>query len=123
MPVNRVSRLGKFISLGLNRNRRVWDTMGMGATMTNLTIALPDDLASRLQGVAELRRTSVQQLVVEGLKSFLESGQGVRRPGSPAALLQAVSGVPHVAAEDVADLEAAIAAARIESRPHDLFPD
>jgi len=75
--------------------------------MTKLTIQIPDDLASGLQGIASAQRTSVEQLVLEYLRSLFD------RAGSPEAVLRAVRKLSHPSSAAVDDFDAAIAAARM----------
>jgi hypothetical protein len=90
--------------------------------VTNLIVEMPDDLARSLEGIAASQQRTVQEIAIERLRSLVESDRGLR-PGSPAALLQAMMGPPHPSAADVEDLDAAIAAARIVSPARDLFAD
>jgi hypothetical protein len=46
-----------------------------------------------------------------------------QRPVSPAAVLQAMEEPPHLSTANVHDLDAAIAAGRLATRPRDLFSD
>ena len=83
------------------------ERMELGNPMTKLTIQIPDDLASGLEGIASAQRTSVEQLAVEHLRSLLD------RASSPEAVLRAVRRLPHPSSSAVDDLDAAIAAARL----------
>jgi len=80
-----------------------------------VTIQIPDDLAHCLVEVAAAQRKSVEQVAVEGLRSFLN------RTGSPEVLLRAFRELKHPSAAAVDDLEAAIAAGRLPVREEGVF--
>ena len=80
-----------------------------------MTIQIPDDLAHCLVEVAAAQRKSVEQVAVEGLRSFLN------RRGSPEVLLRAFRELKHPSAAAVDDLEAAIAAGRLPVREEGVF--
>ncbi len=80
--------------------------------MANVTIEMPDDLVRRLEGIAARERTTVQQLALDQLRSFVET-RPEPRPGSPAAVLRAAQAPPHLSAADLDELAAAIASARL----------
>ena len=86
------------------------ERMESRSPMVNLTIQIPDDLASCLVGIAAAQRKSVEQVAVERLHSLLDSASS---PSSPEAVLRAVRRLPHPSSSAVDDLEAAIAAARM----------
>lgn len=93
---------------------------GTRMSMTNLTIALPDELARSLEGIAAAQQKSVQQLAVDQLSSLVRSGDEPI-PGSAAAILRAIQEPPHLTTEDVDELDAAIASGRLEIRNRDPF--
>jgi hypothetical protein len=72
---------------------------------TNLTIRIPDDLASNLEDVAGAQRKSAEQLAIESLRNLFDATD------SPQALLRRIRALPHPKPEAVDDMEAAIAAA------------
>ncbi|MCP5114466.1 MAG: hypothetical protein GY953_26860 [bacterium] len=80
--------------------------------MTQLTIDIPDDLASRLKRMAAAQNKSLDQVAVERLRSL------VRMAGSPEAVLQTMTRPPHVSAAAVDDIEAAVAADCLPVRVH-----
>jgi hypothetical protein len=90
--------------------------------MANLIIEVPDDLARRLEGIASTEHKNVQQLALEQLGLLVE-GSPERRPGSSLAVLRAMHEPPHPSAEDVDDLDAAIASGRLPILARDLFSD
>ena len=90
--------------------------------MANLSIEMPDDLASSLEGMAAAQHKSVQEIAIEGLRSLIKL-DGQAPAGSPAALLKATSAAPHLSASDVEELEGAILAGRILAPPPDPFSD
>jgi predicted transcriptional regulator len=69
-----------------------------------MTIQIPDDLARRLEGIAASQKKSVEQLVLERLRSLFDDAS------SPGAVLRAVRALSHPSASAVDDLDAAIAA-------------
>jgi hypothetical protein len=79
--------------------------------MANLIIEMPDDLARNLEGIAAARHKSIQQLVIERLRSLIEVGPE-HLLGTAAAVLRAVQEPPHLSASDVDELDLAIAAGR-----------
>ena len=90
--------------------------------MANLSIEVPDDVVRGLEGIAAAQHKSVEQVALERLRTLVPAG--AEYPiGSPAAVLQAMRAAPHLTAEDVDELEAAIAAGRLASREGDLFSD
>ena len=91
--------------------------------MANLNIEMPDELARTLEGIAEARHKSVQQLALEQLSSLVEAISPDPRAGSPTAVLRAMREPPHPSAEDVDELDAAIAAGRLPIRSRDLFSE
>jgi hypothetical protein len=90
--------------------------------LTTLTIKIPDELARSLEEVALAKKTTVSQLAIDRLRSAVEPAAGPRF-GTVAALLSVMDGPPHVTADDVAELGAAIASGRMPVRGHDLFPE
>jgi hypothetical protein len=72
-------------------------------------------LARGLEGIATAQNKSVEQLVVERLRSFLE------RPTSPRSLLQTIQALSHPSPAAVDDLDGAIAAWRLPVRRYDEF--
>jgi hypothetical protein len=90
--------------------------------LANVTITMPDDLVRSLEDIAVAQHKTVQQLAVEQLQSFVETA-GDPLAGSPAAVLKALQKPPHPTAEDVAELEAAIASGRIPIRTPDVFTE
>ena len=88
--------------------------------MANVTIEMPDDLVRRLEGIAARERTTVQQLALDQLRSFAETGPEPR-PGSAAAVLRAAQEPPHLSPADLDELDAAIASARLPVRARDPF--
>lgn len=74
-----------------------------------MTIQIPDDLARGLAEIAVAQQRSVEQVVVEKLRSLFD------RASSPEVVLRAVREVPHPSAAAVDDL-AAIASARLWTR-------
>jgi hypothetical protein len=107
------SRLPFFLGVRHNKER--------GRTqMANLVIEMPDDLARSLEGIAAVRRKSVQQLALEQLSSLVAAIPNPR-VGSPLTILQAMQAPPHLSSIDVDDLDAAIAAGRLPVRIRDLF--
>jgi len=85
-------------------------------------IEVPDDLVRSLEGIATAQHMSIEQLLVERLHSLVQD-RPEPRPGSPAAILQAMRELPHPSAEAVDELDAAIAAGRLPVRTPDLFSD
>lgn len=90
--------------------------------MANLTINMPDHLARSLEGIAAAQQKTVEQLAVEQLSSLVRT-EGEPPAGSAAGLLRAMQQPPHPSGADVAELESAIAAARIPMHKRDLFND
>ena len=88
--------------------------------MANLTIEMPDDLVRRLEGMAAVRRMSLQQLALNQLQSLVEGGPEYRA-GTPAAVLHALREEPHPSSADVDDLDSAIASARLPVQLSDPF--
>jgi predicted transcriptional regulator len=88
--------------------------------MTNLIIDLPDELARGLERLAAVQSKSVHQLAVEQLSSLVQD-QAAPPKGSPAAVLRAIAGSPHLTAADVDELDAAIAAGRLHVQTRDPF--
>jgi hypothetical protein len=80
-----------------------------------MTIQIPDDLARGLEGIAATQKKSVEQVVLENLRSLSE------RAGSPEAVLRAVRELPHPSAAAVDDLDAAIVAARLPVQDQGAF--
>jgi predicted transcriptional regulator len=72
-----------------------------------MTIHIPDDLASALEGVAVAQRKSAEQVALDSLRSLFD------RASSPEIVLQTVRALPHPSAAAVDDLEAAIASGRL----------
>ena len=87
----------------------------------NLTIEVPDDVVRSLEVIAAAQGKSLQQLAAERLNSLVNVSPALQ--GSPAALLRAMTEPPHPSAEDVDDLQAAIASGRLPVRNRDLFSD
>lgn len=85
--------------------------------MTSLTIEMPDELARDLEGIAAAQRKSVAQLALERLRSFISE----LHAGSPESVLRAMHEPPHLSAEDVAELDAAISGGRLAVQAGDLF--
>jgi hypothetical protein len=75
--------------------------------MTQLTIEIPDDLARRLEGIANAQRKSVEEIALQGLRSLIGN------TGSAEAVLRAMREPPHLSSSCVDDLEAAIAGGRL----------
>ena len=90
--------------------------------MANLLIEMPDDLARSLDEIAAAQHKTVQELAVEGLRSFVEVSPEYRR-GSAAVVLRAMLDTPHPSLSDVDELEAAIAAARLPVQTREFFSD
>ncbi len=82
--------------------------------MTQLTIEIPDDLVSRLKGLAAEQNKSVEQVAAERLRSLVGTA-------SPKAILRAIARPPHVSSAAVDDLEAAIAGGRLPVREQGAF--
>jgi len=80
-----------------------------------MTIQIPDDLARGLEGIAAAQHRSVEQVALEGLRSFFEGA------ASPEAVLRAVRGLCHPSAAAVDDLDAAIKSARLTVSDGDTF--
>jgi hypothetical protein len=83
--------------------------------MVWMTFQIPDDLARRLEGIAEAEKKSVEQVALERLHSLFDSAM------SPQAILRALRELPHPSPSAVDDLDAAIAAARLPVRDRDAF--
>jgi hypothetical protein len=79
------------------KGRRSLETIGA------MIIQIPDNLARGLEGIAAVRKISVEQLAVERLRSLVD------RPTSPEAVLAAIHALPHPSPSAVDDLEDAIA--------------
>jgi hypothetical protein len=79
-------------------------------------------LARSLEELATSQKTTVSQLGIYTLRSAVEppAGPGF---GTVAAVLGVMDRPPHVTADEVAELEAAIASGRMPVRGHDLFPE
>ncbi len=92
------------------------------AALANLIITMPDHLVRSLEGIAAAQRKTVEQLAIEQLRSLVKVA-GEAPVGSANAVLRVMQQPPHPSALDVAELEAAIAEARIPIHRHDLFPD
>ena len=75
-----------------------------------MTIQIPDDLARGLEGIAAAQKKSVEELAVERLRSLLD------QTTSPKAVLETIRALPHPSPSAVDDLDAAIAAARLQVR-------
>jgi hypothetical protein len=99
-----------------------WGKMERGALLANLIITMPDHLVRSLEGIAAAQHKTVEQLAIEQLRSLVRVADEAQL-GSAAALLGAMQNPPHPSALDVAELEAAIAAARIPMQKRDLFSD
>jgi len=80
-----------------------------------VTIQVPDDLARGLEGIAAAQQKSVQQLVIERLRSLLD------RPTSPQSLLRVVKALPHPSHAALDDLDASMADARLPVRDNGAF--
>jgi hypothetical protein len=85
--------------------------------MTNLTLQIPDDLASGLEKIASAQKKSVEQVAVERLRSLLD------RPDSPKAVLRAIRELAHPNPAAVDHLEAAIAGARLPVSEQGVFDE
>lgn len=83
--------------------------------MVAMTIEIPDELARDLAGVAAAQQKSLEQLVVERLRSLPD------RTDSPRHLLKVLQALPHPSPEAVDEMEAAIAAARLPIHEENLF--
>ena len=79
-----------------------------------MTIQIPDDLVRGLEGIAAAQQKSLEQVAVESLRSLFD------RASSPEVLLRAVRRLPHPSAAAVDDLEAAIAAGRVDGKRYRL---
>jgi hypothetical protein len=88
--------------------------------MTHLTIHIPDDLASRIKGIASEEHKTVQEWAVERLNSILQTN-GERRPGSAQAILSVLQEPPRLSSADTDELDAAIAAGRLPVEERDVF--
>ena len=82
------------------------------------TIHVPDDLARTLEGIAAAQKKSVEQVAVERLQRAVDAQHAA---GSPEAVLRAMEQPPHVGADAVEELNAAIAAGRMPARESDVF--
>lgn len=80
-----------------------------------MTIQIPDDLAQGLEGIAAVRKMSVEQVAIERLRATLG------RPVSPRAILEAIRSLPHPSASTVDDLEASIALGRLPVSDRGVF--
>ena len=90
--------------------------------MVNLIIEMPDDLVRSLEGIAAAQRKSIQQLVLERLRSLVEVSSEPRA-GSPAAVLSVMQEPPHPSVADVDELNAAIAIGRLPVQTQNLFSE
>ncbi len=86
----------------------------------NLTIELPDELASRLEGISATRGMSIQQLALDRLRGLVNASSGVSA-GSAAGLLSVMNDFPLLSSADVDELDAAIARGRLPVKSADLF--
>ena len=91
--------------------------------MANLVIEMPDDLVSRLEGIAAAEHKTIQELTTAWLLSLAELSTTEFSAGSPSAVLQALLDPPHPSTSDVADLEEAIEAGKGPARPRNLCFD
>jgi hypothetical protein len=90
--------------------------------MTNLTLAIPDDLALRLERTALTERKTIEQLLIERLPSLI-AGETAASAGSPAAVLQATLAPPYPTADDIDALEKAISSATLPVKADEIFPE
>lgn len=83
--------------------------------MTQITIEVPDDIASRLEALAKSEDKSVAQVVLEYLRPASEP------VGSPQAILRALAQLPEVDPSAIDEMNAAIAAGRLAMSDRDPF--
>lgn len=72
-----------------------------------MTIEIPDDLTQDLDAIAGVEKKTVEQVAIERLRTV------VRHRATPKAILESIRALKHPSASSVADLENAIAAARL----------
>lgn len=80
-----------------------------------MTIEIPEDLTRQLREIAAARRTSVESLALEGLRTLTAGSR------SPQDLLRAIRKLPHPSPKAIDDLDTSIAAARLPVREDSDF--
>ena len=83
--------------------------------MAQLTLEIPEDLASRLESLAVAQNKSVEQIALEQLRSLDLT------PGSPSLILQTMKQLPHLHPSVIDELEAAIRNGRLAAGEQDIF--
>lgn len=83
--------------------------------MTQLSIEIPDDLARRLRGIATAENKSVEQVVIEHLRSLVATA------GSAASVLRAMKEPPYLSSSAIAELDAAIDSGRLPVQEQGAF--
>jgi hypothetical protein len=83
--------------------------------MTQITLQIPDDLASDLEAIATVERKTVEQVALDRIQVV------PCRKGSPAAVLDALRRIPPVSPTVIDELKASILEARLPSRDKGIF--
>ena len=83
--------------------------------MAQLTLEIPEDLASHLKSLAAAQNKSMEQIALEQLRSLDPT------PGSPSLILQTIKQLPHLHPSVIDELEAAIRTGRLEVGEPDIF--
>ena len=90
--------------------------------MSQLTIAIPDELAQRLTWLASEQKKSVERIALERLESLLEPPLE-SLPGSPCAILRVMRELPRLSRTVVEELEQAIKAGSLPVRDEGVFDE
>lgn len=88
----------------------------------HITLNVPEDLVQALQYLAIQKRLSVEEAAVVELRGLLNSAPA-RQGSDPQTILQALRNSTAVTAEDVAELNAAIAAGRRPATSGEVFAE
>lgn len=90
--------------------------------MSQLTVAISDELAQRLILLAAEQEKSVERIALERLESLLESPLE-NFPGSPGAIRRVMQELPSLSWNAVQELQQAIKAGSLPVRDESIFDE